>query len=84
MLSLGAKLEQADLGCELAWLTLGASAAKTPTRWRQLRRGIALQQIEDPKLEGVPADACVEALAQYCAAGVPKVVLFNQSADTCA
>ena len=80
VLTLAHKLSR-QLGCDLNWLTLGASAPGTPETAASF--GVAkLQQIEDPKLEGTPADATVEALAQYCAQASPQVVLFNQASET--
>ena len=70
-----------SLGVDLNWLTLGASAAgiaETAAAY-----GVAnVQQVDDAKLDGIAADASVEALAQYCGAASPKVILFNQSAAT--
>lgn len=80
VLTLASQLSQ-SLGVDLNWLTLGARAgglAETAAAY-----GVAnVQQIDDAKLEGVPADASVEALAQYCGAASPQVILFNQSAAT--
>jgi electron transfer flavoprotein alpha subunit len=80
VLTLGARLSKA-IGADLAWLTLGpcpSATAETAGRF-----GVtSLLQIEDAKLEGIPADAAVEALAQFCGQSSPRVVLFNQSAET--
>ena len=80
VLTLASQLSQ-SLGADLDWLTLGAQAsgvAETAAAY-----GVAnVHQIGDAKLEGVPADATVEALAQYCAANSPQVILFSQSAAT--
>ena len=63
-----------------ASLTLGATASATAEA--AARFGVAsLLQIEDPKLEGIPPDAAVEALAQFCAQASPQVLLLNQSAE---
>jgi electron transfer flavoprotein alpha subunit len=79
VLSLGHKLSK-QLGCELAWLTLGAAPAGNAEVAG--RYGVAsLQQVEDAKLEGISADVVVEALAQYCGQASPSVLLFNQGAD---
>jgi len=80
VLTLANQLSQ-RLGADLNWLTLGASAsgiAETAAAF-----GVAkVQRIEDAKLEGVPADATVEALVQYCAVSSPRVILFSQDAAT--
>jgi electron transfer flavoprotein alpha subunit len=80
VLTLGSKLSR-SLKLDLHWLTLGKSAPGIPDTAAQY--GVAaLQQIEDPKLDGIPSDAAVEALAQYCGQVSPRVLLFNQSAAT--
>ena len=69
------------VGSDLVWLTLGAPAAGVADA--AARHGVAtLHQIEDAKLADVPADAAVEALAQYCAAQSPRILLLNQMAAT--
>ena len=61
VLTLGSKLSR-SLKLDLHWLTLGKSAPGIPDTAAQY--GVAaLQQIEDPKLDGIPSDAAVEALA---------------------
>ncbi len=78
VLTLGHKLSEA-LGCGLDWLTLGAVPAGTAEAAAAF--GVAnLQQIEDPKLEGVPADIAVAAIEQYFGQASPSVILFNQNA----
>lgn len=80
VLTLGSKLSR-SLGVDLNWLSLGASAPGIADAAPQF--GVAaLQQIDDPKLAGIPSDAAVEALAQYCGQTSPRVVIFNQSAAT--
>ena len=80
VLTLGAKLSAA-VGSDLLWLTLGArpdASADVASRFGVVK----LLQIEDAKLVGIPADAAVEALSQYCSQSSPLVLLFNQSAET--
>lgn len=80
VLTLGSRLSRA-LEVDLNWLTLGASASGSAAVAAQF--GVAAsQQIEDPKLVGVPYDATVEALVQYCAEASPRILIFNQSAAT--
>lgn len=80
VLTLGSNLSR-SLDVELNWLTLGESAPGIADIAAQY--GVAtLQQIDDPKLTGIPSDAAVEALAQYCEQVSPRVVMFNQAAAT--
>ena len=80
VLTLGSNLSR-SLDVELNWLTLGESAPGIADVAAQY--GVAtLQQIDDPKLTGIPSDAAVEALAQYCEQVSPRVVMFNQAAAT--
>lgn len=80
VLTLGRQLSD-SLGADLDWLTLGASASGIADVASAF--GVAtVQQVEDAKLVDVPADATVEALAQYCAQTSPRVLLLNQSAET--
>ncbi len=70
-----------NTGSDLVWLTLGAQASGVADA--ASRHGVAaLHQIDDAKLADVSADLAVEALAQYCAAQSPRIVLFNQMAET--
>lgn len=80
VLTLGSKLCR-SLNADLHWLTLGESAPGIPDAAAQYGVSV-LQQIEDPKLAGVPSDVAVEALAQYCEQASPRVMLFNQNAAT--
>ncbi len=80
VLSLAGPLAK-SVGSDLVWLTLGAHAAGVAET--AARYGVAaLHQIDDAKLADVPADIAVEALAQYCVAQTPRIVLFNQMAAT--
>lgn len=80
VLTLASRLSR-SLDVDLNWLTLGDSAPAVAGLAAQY--GVAsLQQIDDPKLAGIPSDAAVEALAQFCSEHSPKVVMFNQSAAT--
>ena len=80
VLTLGSNLSR-SLDVEMNWLTLGESAPGIADIAAQY--GVAtLQQIDDPKLTGIPSDAAVEALAQYCEQVSPRVVMFNQAAAT--
>jgi len=77
VLTLGSKVSKA-VGSELHWLNLGPLApnvSETAGRY-----GVAaLQHIDDAKLASFQADPTVEALAQYCAANAPRLVLFAQT-----
>ncbi|HJO24642.1 MAG: electron transfer flavoprotein subunit alpha/FixB family protein [Myxococcota bacterium] len=68
------------LGSDLRWLAVGSVPDEAPEIAQ--RHGVAaLEHIEDPKLAGGQADAFVEALAQYCRAHSPKLVVFSQGFD---
>ncbi len=80
VLTLASRLS-ASLGVDLNWLILGASASGIAAAAG--RFGVAaLEQIDDPKLAGIPSDAAVEALVQYCAQTSPRLLIFNQAAAT--
>ena len=67
-------------GAALRWLVLGPLADGAAAM--AARYGVAgIDRIDDAKLAGFPADACVEALAQYCAAHPPRAIVFNQTFD---
>lgn len=70
----------AAVGGELQWLTLGA--VSDAMRQTAGAYGVAnVDRIEDAKLVEFRPDVIVEALAQYCAARAPRVVLFAQNFD---
>ncbi len=67
-------------GLQLDWLVAGP----LPERTAEVAAayGVAhLDRVEDAKLEEFSADACVEALAQYCARQKPRIVLIPQTFD---
>lgn len=68
------------LGGDLNWLVLGPMAGQAVEV--AARYGVAsIDRIEDAKLGSFQPDAFVEALAQYCAQGAPKALLFSQTYD---
>jgi electron transfer flavoprotein alpha subunit len=79
VLTLGRRVAEAT-GGELAWLVLGPASEQVQEVARSY--GVAsVDRVDDPKLAGTPADVTVEALAQYCAAHSPRVILFGQNFD---
>ncbi len=67
-------------GVELRWLVLGPlPEGAVAVAGSYDVAGIV--RIEGAALTGWPPDACVEALAQYCAEARPRVVVFNQTFD---
>jgi electron transfer flavoprotein alpha subunit len=79
LLTLGRKTAQA-LGASLAWVVLGPlpnDAAAVASR-----HGVAgIDHVADGRLERFQADVHVEALAQYCRAETPRLVLVSQTHD---
>lgn len=79
VLTLGRSVSAAA-GAELVWLILGSASPESAAIAG--RYGVArVQQIEDPKLAGFPADACVASLAEYCRKRSPQLLLLSQSFD---
>jgi electron transfer flavoprotein alpha subunit len=79
LLTLGRGVAEA-LGGELVWLHLGP--ANGEIREAAAAHGVArVDCIEDPKIADCQPDAVVEAVAQYCAAAEPRVLLFPQTFD---
>ncbi len=79
LLTLGRELA-ASAGADLVWLALGAlpdGAAEIGARFGAAR----IDSVRDPKLDGFQPDVYVEALAQYCAAAAPRLVLLGQTFD---
>ena len=79
LLTLGRKTARA-LGASLAWVVLGPlpnDAAAVASR-----HGVAgVDHVADGRLERFQADVHVEALAQYCRAETPRLVLVSQTHD---
>ncbi len=79
LLTLGRKTSR-SLDAPLSWMVLGqlpndAAAAAG-------RHGVArIDHVADGRLERFQADVYVEALAQYCRAEVPRLVLVSQTHD---
>lgn len=73
-----ARKASAGWGAATGWLVLGAlppGAAALAARY-----GVAaIDQVDDPALRDLRPDACVEAMAQYCARVAPRALLVPQS-----
>jgi electron transfer flavoprotein alpha subunit len=80
LLTLGRRVAGAA-GKELRWALLGPAPDGAP-EVAGLHGVAGIDRIDDPKIEGLPPDACVEALAQYCSRRQPTMVLFGQEHDT--
>ncbi len=79
VLTLGRRLSTA-LGGELTWLVLGPLSE--PAVALAGAYGVAgIDRIEAPELDDFRADVYVEALAQYCEARAPRVLLVPQTYD---
>ena len=79
-LTLGRSIAAAT-GAELRWLVMG-SAADGVAEIAARHGVVAVDRIQDEKVDAGRPDAMVEALAQYCAARPTAVLLFNQTFDS--
>jgi len=76
-LTVARRLAQAT-GTAVDWLVLGPACGKSGDL--AARHGIdRVIAVNDPKLQGFPPDALVEALRQVCEKTGPQTVLFNQT-----
>ena len=68
------------LGADVHWLVLGRGPEELEERASKYGV-IAVDRIDDPKLEALAPDPVVEALTQYCREHAPRLVLFPQTFD---